>query len=147
MGTPQPGYIWVPGRSPASRRVTPIPRLVVSTHLRQPRLAPPIPHPTPPLLHPWLAHPPLPGRLPHGEPLPNVHSDFPAHGHCPDCQQGWEKVQQGSQDSGTEKVSLETGPLPSEFPHRHHHELQFLLQLHVRITRGSLKLIGAWAPP
>lgn len=71
----------------------------------------------------------------------------PAHRGCPDCQQGWGKIQHITQDSNAKEVILETGPVLSEFPHRHCHELQFPLQLQIRITKGSLQIIGAWAPP
>lgn len=71
----------------------------------------------------------------------------PAHRGCPDCQQDWEKIQHITQDSDAKEVTLETGPVLSELPHRHRHELQFPLQLHIRITGGSLQIIGAWDPP
>lgn len=118
-----------------------MPRLVVSTHLHQPFLAQPGPHQLPP---PHTFPPPVlastlslpPGRLPLGDPLPNGTPPSPAHRGCPDCQGGWEKVQQIIQDLVREKAGLETGPPPSEFPHRHRHEWWLLLQLHVRITRN-----------
>ena len=88
---------------------------------------------TPPSSH---LPPPSPGQLPLGEPLPNGTPPSPAQRGCPDCQGGWEKVQQIIQDSVREKAGLETGPPPSEFPHRRRHEWWLLLQLHVRITRN-----------
>lgn len=108
---PQPDTSRSPEK-PSLHTVTHMPRLMVSTHLHQPRLGAANTPLHPPLVHAHLAcflhfqDSSLPASFPQtGTPT------SPAHRHCPDGQQGWKNIQQVSQDSASEKVGLETRPL------------------------------------